>query len=76
MGKAFRKPRPSMPHWFWYGQDGCWFCDNKSNCNQCKACRSFAKEAFIPKVKGRHSGKKTTRRSYERSDIDGERLCS
>lgn len=26
MGKAKRKPRPSMPDWFWWGQDGCWFC--------------------------------------------------
>lgn len=35
MGKAKRKPRPSMPQWYWLGQDGCWFCENRNNCNQC-----------------------------------------
>lgn len=44
MGKAKRKPRPSMPHWFWLDQDGCWFCKQRNNCNQCKANRAFAKE--------------------------------
>lgn len=43
MGKAKRKPRPSMPHWWWLGQDGCWFCRNRNNCNQCKAARADAK---------------------------------
>lgn len=53
MGKAKRKPRPSMPHWYWLAQDGCWYCKSKNNCNQCKTCRSFAKENFPkkPKVK-------------------------
>nr|DAD62463.1 MAG TPA: ENDO-1,4-BETA MANNANASE, PUTATIVE, MAN26C [Caudoviricetes sp.] len=23
MGKAKRKPKPSMPDWYWWGQDGC-----------------------------------------------------
>ena len=44
MGKAKRKPRPSMPDWYWYEQDGCWFCRNNNNCNQCKANRSASKE--------------------------------
>lgn len=43
MGKAKRKPRPSMPDW-WWGQDGCWFCKSRNNCNQCKAARVDAKE--------------------------------
>lgn len=43
MGKAMRKPRPSMPHWWWLGMDGCWFCDNRNNCNQCKAARASGK---------------------------------
>ena len=49
MGKAKRKPRPSMPDWYWWGQDGCWFCKNKNNCNQCKANRSASKQ--FPKLK-------------------------
>ncbi len=40
MGKAIRKPKPSMPGWWWMGQDGCWFCKHKNNCNQCKAARA------------------------------------
>lgn len=44
MGKAKRKPRPSMPLWWWYGQDGCWFCKQRNNCNQCKAARADAKK--------------------------------
>lgn len=54
MGKAFRKPRSSMPHWFWLGQDGCWFCKHRNNCNQCKTNRKFAKENLSKKVKGKH----------------------
>lgn len=52
MGKARRKPRPSMPYWFWLGQDGCWFCKNENNCNQCKANRAYAKENLPKKRKG------------------------
>ena len=44
MGKARRKPRPSMPHWYWLGQDGCWFCKNRNNCSSCKANRIAAKQ--------------------------------
>lgn len=54
MGKAKRKPRPSMPHWYWLGQDGCWFCKNRNNCNQCGVNRNFLKEYGVKKVKGNH----------------------
>ena len=43
MGKAKRKARPSMPHWFWLDADGCWFCRVKNNCNSCKAARLAGK---------------------------------
>lgn len=33
-----------MPDWFWWGQDGCWFCKQRNNCNQCKANREYVKE--------------------------------
>lgn len=36
MGKAKRKPKPSMPRWFWLDTDGCWWCDNRNNCGSCK----------------------------------------
>ena len=49
---ARRKPRPSMPYWFWLNQDGCWFCKNRNNCNQCKANRKYAKECLPKKYKG------------------------
>lgn len=58
MGKAKRKPRPSMPDWFWWGQDGCWFCKQRNNCNQCKANREYVKEFGEKKQKGRHASAK------------------
>lgn len=49
-----RKPRPSMPYWYWLGQDGCWFCKNRNNCNQCKPNREYMKKYGRKKVKGNH----------------------
>lgn len=43
MGKAFRKPVPSPPHWYWADTDNCYGCKNKNNCTGCsflKANRS------------------------------------
>ena len=42
-----RKPRPSAPIWFWWGQDGCWDCPNRNNCNQCKLTKQFKKSRQI-----------------------------
>lgn len=61
MSKAMRKPRPSMPKWFWWGQDGCWFCKSKNNCNSCKANRAYMKERGEKKVKGQKAGAKRTK---------------
>ena len=36
MSKAIRKPRPSMPRWYWVDVDNCHACKNRNNCNQCK----------------------------------------
>lgn len=47
-----------MPDWFWWGQDGCWFCKQRNNCNQCKANREYAKEFGEKKQKGRHASAK------------------
>lgn len=44
MGKPMRKPRPTMPLWWWWNMDGCWACKNRNNCNQCKVARRDAKE--------------------------------
>lgn len=55
MGKVKRKPRPSMPHWYWYGQVGCWFCKHENNCNQCKSNRSYMKKLGEKKYKGRNA---------------------
>ncbi len=56
MGKAKRKARPSMPTWYWWGQDGCWFCKTPRNCGSCKANRSYLKAAGPKKFKGRTAG--------------------
>lgn len=57
MGRAKRKPKPSMPRWYWLDQDGCWYCKNKNNCNQCKFSRKYVKEYGGKKFKGRHPNK-------------------
>lgn len=64
MGKAKRKPAPSMPKWYWWGQDGCWFCHTRNNCNQCKANRSYMKEFGQKKEKGKAAGAKKLRPDY------------
>lgn len=43
MGKAKHKARPSMPLYYWLEQDGCWYCKDRNNCNQCKAIRKSVK---------------------------------
>ena len=44
MKNKIRKPKPSMPYWYWIGQDGCWFCKDRNNCNACpsnkKSCKT------------------------------------
>lgn len=69
MGKAKRKPRPSMPDWYWWGQDGCWFCKTPNNCNQCKANRAFAKTWMPKKQKGKHGEQY---RKWERKEAGHE----
>lgn len=54
MTKAKRKPRPSMPRWYWLVQDGCWFCKSKNNCNQCKPNRKYAKKNLSKKKEIRY----------------------
>lgn len=45
-----------MPRWFWLGQDGCWFCENMNNCDQCKANRAYMKKYGKKKFKGNKDG--------------------
>lgn len=45
MGKAKRKPKPSMPHWYWLGQDGCWFCPRKKYRKACGGCSVIKHDA-------------------------------
>ena len=66
MSKAKRKPRPSMPHWYWLGQDGCWFCDNRHNCNSCKANRQAGKDD--PKLVKREDKQNREREKYGREN--------
>lgn len=42
--RPYRKPRPSMPHWYWLDVDGCWWCKNKNNCNSCKILKRVRAE--------------------------------
>ena len=57
--KAQRKPRPSMPYWWWLGQDGCWFCNSRNNCNQCKPARMSGKGKY--KIESRRDKRQKAR---------------
>ena len=39
MGKAFHKPTPSPPHWYWPDSDGCWWCKYRNNQKGCTGCK-------------------------------------
>lgn len=41
MGKAFRKPIPAPPNWYWINVDGCYCCKNKNDCGGCKRLKAF-----------------------------------
>lgn len=45
--KKIRKPHPQPAHFYWFDVDGCWACQNKNNCGNCKMLKKeahFAKE--------------------------------
>lgn len=51
--RKYRKLKPSVPNYWWYAiADGCWFCDNKNGCRNCKAAKEFIadKGVFINEV--------------------------
>ena len=52
MGKAKRKPRPSMPSWYWLDNDNCWFCKHRNHCNGCSVLKKDAKKIMSRKYKG------------------------
>lgn len=65
MGKVKRKPRPSMPDWYWLGKDGCWCCQTPNNCSSCKTNRKYVKEFGEKKIKGRTARSKRTNHEKE-----------
>lgn len=44
MGKAFRKPVPSPPHWYFLDMDNCYCCKNRNNCNGCSLLKANRSE--------------------------------
>ena len=42
-----------MPHWWWTGQDGCWFCKDRNACHNCSVIKKARKQFFAKKEKGR-----------------------
>ena len=41
MGKAFRKPVPQPPRWYWVDNDNCYCCKNRNNCGNCRSLKKF-----------------------------------
>ena len=52
--RKMRKP-PTMPIWWWYEQDGCWFCKHRNGCSNCGIIKRSRKYEFGLKIKGEHS---------------------
>ena len=39
-----RKPVPQPPRWYWWQNDSCWWCRNRSNCGNCKVLKGAVAE--------------------------------
>ena len=41
-----RKPKPSVPSWYWLDGDDCWWCNGKDRhgCGSCKFLRKFKRD--------------------------------
>ena len=53
MGKnAKRKQRPQPPRWHWLDTDGCWWCTNRKNCNDCKTLKQYKRRRDKEKYNG------------------------
>lgn len=52
MGKAKRKPRPSMPMHYWLEQDGCWHCKIEITVTNVRQLEKNVK--FHPKLNLKH----------------------
>lgn len=55
MSRKFRKPKPSVPHWYWWDNDDCWWCHNRAGCNGCKFLKAVvAKQKASQKRKDKN----------------------
>ena len=39
MSKAWHKPKPTPPNWYWLDSDGCWWCKYRNNQKGCTGCK-------------------------------------
>ncbi len=45
MSKAWHKPTPAPPNWYWLDSDGCWWCKYwKKGCTRCKILKRIVAE--------------------------------
>lgn len=49
-----RKPRPQPPQNFFFDNDNCWFCKNKSGCSGCKILKKAVYERKLKDKKGNY----------------------
>ena len=57
MSKPIKKPRPSVPKWYWTDTDGCWDCPKNKRYKACNGCKMLKK--FL------HRKDKAKRRRYK-----------
>lgn len=57
MGKAIRKPRPSVAHYYWYDTDGCWNCPSNKRYRACSGCKMLKRYNHAKDKANRHHNK-------------------
>ena len=64
MGKAFRKPRPSAPHWHYYDNDCCWYCSSSLDQHACSNCKDNKRLSAELKKKRKRIEKQKFKKDY------------
>lgn len=55
----YRKVTPQPPRYAWLDLDGCYFCNNRNNCGNCKVMKGYV-------IKQKEKLKKRDKREYEK----------
>lgn len=57
MGKAIHKPRPSVPRYYWWDTDNCYFCKRPIRDRGCSGCKHLKRYNHSKDKAKRHATK-------------------